>query len=76
MSSDPCALDPSSPTGSQNVHTVHVWVCPGIPGPRCARCHVRLGAAGGPDEQLSPGSYQLRLVLILTSEYQSTLLEH
>ena len=85
MSSDPCALDPSSPTGSQNVQTVHVWVCPGIPGPRCARCHVRLGGAGGPDEQLSPGSYHdgvclfvflLRLVLILTSEYQSTLLEH
>ena len=26
MSSDPCALDPSSPTGSQNVQTVHDFV--------------------------------------------------
>ena len=57
-----------------------------VPAVHDAECrHVRLGAAGGPDEQLSPGSYHdgvclfvflLRLVLILTSEYQSTLLEH
>ena len=52
MSSDPCALDPSSPTGSQNVHTVHVW-CGCVPVSRVPAVHDAMFALEQPGDLMS-----------------------